>query len=99
MSDRLQRFTLWLLRRFKVFRDREDRILILEHRLHAIWTAQAGIIVAPSGTTRRLESELSLAANLALPLGITVEVLPTVQDAELGPGQIQVRIFEGASRG
>ncbi len=95
MSDRWQRLTLWFLRRFKAFRVAEERIRILDARLRALDTACAGIICAPKGSARRLELELIYAANLVVPVHYRVEVLPTVQDADLGPGQIQIRIFEG----
>lgn len=96
MSDLCQRLTLWFLRRFKAFRAREERIRLMDARLRALDTAHAGIICAPKGSAKGLELELLYTANIVTPLGITVEVLPTVQDAELGPGQIQVRIFEGS---
>lgn len=99
MSNFWHRFTLWLLRRFRAFRSREERVRLLEERLRTLNTARAGIIYAPRGTARRLELELLYTANLATPLGISVDVLPTVQDADLGPGQMQIRIFEGGRFG
>ncbi len=91
----VKRFTLWCLRQFAHVCFLEERVRHLESRLHALGAARAGFLVAPRGTAERLEYELAYTANQASPLGITVEVLPTVQDADLGPGQIQIRVFEG----
>lgn len=85
MFDQL---TLWVLRRFKLFRS-------LEQRLEKLASHEAIELTLPMASTARIEAEVLHALLLHTPCWVECDSMPTKRVEWLGPGQIRVQLFEG----
>jgi hypothetical protein len=80
------------LRCFKLYRH-------LDERLTALQAERAFGSRYSSGTIDRIEQEILHKLYLVVPCAVHVDVLPTVESDDVGPGELRVRLFVGRRHG
>ena len=88
--------TLWFLRRFKLFRETEQKLDSALTRLDMLGASAARKAQLDKGSRGRVEAEVYHAALIHVPCHFVVDLLPTKQSEEHSRGVVAVQIIEGS---